>query len=386
MSIKIVIIAKLEETRKELSSILDDEDIYIAGQFKDGASALSRIESVDPDIVIMALDTDESDVFSISERIYLNRPSCVVMLITKSMDVDLLQRAMKSGIRHVFPWTRYNKTLIDNVKTVYYTESSHHMALSGYQGLGHTSKVVTVFGTKGGSGKTTIAVNLAVCLAKKRKRVALIDLDLQYGDANIFLNLNTNDTLYELIQGYADFDIDTIRSYMLTHSSGVHVLSAPKSPEYAEFIKKEHIEKLLNVIRPYYDYVIIDVASNFNDSTILAIDSSTLILMVTGLDVSILRNSKISLKVLESLKQNNKVMLVVNRDTKGTITVNDVKKTLQYSVAGVIPSDWRTVGTALNTGIPFVLNVKKSKVADAITALADNVLGYTPPKKTEEAV
>lgn len=386
MSIKLVIIGRLEETRSRLCSILADEEIYIAGQFHDGASALSRIESVAPDIVIMALDTDESDVFSISERIYLNRPSCVVMLIVKNMDVDLLQRAMKSGIRHVIPWTRYNKTLIESVKTVYNTEISHRMALSGYQGLGHTSKVVTVFGTKGGSGKTTIAVNLAVCLAKKRKKVALIDLDLQYGDANLFLNLNTNDTLYELVQGYADFDIDTIRSYMMTHSSGVHVLSAPQSPEYADFIKKEHIEKLLNVIRPYYDYLIIDVASSFNDSTIMAIDSSTLILMVTGLDVSILRNSKISLKVLESLKQNKKVMTVVNRDTKGTITINDVKKILQCPVAAVIPSDWKTVGSALNTGVPFVLNVRKSKAAGAIEALTNNVLGYKPQKETEEAV
>ncbi|MBT3319638.1 MAG: AAA family ATPase [Clostridia bacterium] len=386
MSIKIIIISKLEETRLKVAAALESEDIYIAGQFKDGASALSRIESVDPDIVIMMLDTDESDVFATSERIYMNRPSSVVMLITKNMDVDVLQRAMKAGIRHVIPWKRESQYLIENVRTVYNEESSHRDALKGEQSLGHTSKVITVFGSKGGSGKTTIAVNLAVNLAKKKKKVALIDLDLQYGDANIFLNLETNDTLDELIQGYADFDIDTIRNYMKTHSSGVHILIAPKSPEYAEFITREHVEKLINIIRPYYDYLIIDVSASFDDITILAIDSSNLILMVTGLDVSILRNSKISLKVLESIKQISKVKLVINRDSKGSISVSDVEKILQCPIAAVIPSDWKTVGTALNTGIPFVQNVKRTRAGAAIDALTKEVIEFRPviEKKEEE--
>ena len=386
MSIKVIIISKQEETRAKLITALVKDDIYIAGQFEDGASALSRIESVEPDIVLMVLDAGETDIFAISERIYLNRPSSVVMLLTDNMDVDTLKKAMRAGIRHVIPWIEDNKYLIESVKSVYNAESSHRIALTGDQTLAHTSKVITVLGTKGGSGKTTIAVNLAVSLAKKRKKVALLDLDLQYGDANIFLNLETNDTLYELMQGYSNLDIDTIRSYMMTHSSGLQILSAPKSPEYAEFIKGANVEKLINIMRPYYDYLIIDVSANIDDITILAIDSSTMILMVTGLDVSILRNSKISLKVLENINQKNKVSLIINRESKGSVSINDVKKILQCPIATVIPSDWKTVGTALNTGTPFALNAKRTKVGAAIKSLTEYVINYKPvidKKETE---
>lgn len=375
MNIKIITIGKLEENRSTLSTILNDKDINIAGEFSNGASALSRIESVDPDIVLITMDPNVTDVFSISERIYLNRPKSVVILLTKSMDVNILQRAMKAGIRHVVPWTEDRKKLIETIKSVYNKENSHRIALSEGQRLKHLSQIITVFGTKGGSGKTTIAVNLAVKIAKQRKKVALVDLDLQYGDVSIFMNLDTNDTLYELIQGYTNFDIDTVKNHMMFHSSGVNVLSAPKSPEYAEYITKEHIEKLINVIRPYYDYIIIDVASNLNESTLTALDCSTLILLVVGLDVSILKNSKISLKILESLQQKHKVMMVINRESKGSITVNDAKKLLQCPLATTIPSDWKIVGSALNMGIPFVLNASKSKVANSITELTNIVIG-----------
>jgi pilus assembly protein CpaE len=383
MNIKLVVIGKQEESRAELSRMLNQDEILVTGVFKDGASALSRIENVDPDIVVMALDSDESDIFSISERIYFNRPKCIVMLVARSIDVDLLQRAMRAGIRHVVPWTDNEKKLAENVKHIFNMESSRHTAILGNQCLEHTSRIVTIFGTKGGSGKTTIAVNLAVNLAKQGKKVALLDLNLQYGDANIFLNMESNDTVYELVQGYKDFDIDTIKSYMSVHSSGVEVLSAPKSPEYAEFITKEHVEKLLNIIRPYYDYVIIDVAANFNEITLLAIESSTMILMVTGLDISILRNTKISLKVLESLKQLDKVIMVINRVSKGTITVEDATKILQRPLGAAIPSDWKTVGSALNIGAPFVLNTKKTNAAIAMSRLTDIVLAGKLAEKAQ---
>jgi len=218
-----------------------------------------------------------------------------------------------------------------------------------------------------------------------RKKVALIDLDLQSGDASLFLNIDTNDTLYELIQGYTEFDIDTIRNYMTTHSSGLSVLSAPKSPEFSEFVTRNHIEKLINIMRPYYDYLILDVSSSFNDITILAIDSSTMILMVTGYDISILRNSKISLKILESIKQKDKVRLVLNRESKGAISSTNIEKMLKCPIAAIIPSDWKTIGTALNTGEPFILKSKKTKPGAAITTLTNLVINYKPTvKKTDD--
>ena len=237
------------------------------------------------------------------------------------------------------------------------------------------SKVVTVFGANGGLGKTTIATNLAAKLAEQRKKVALIDLDLQFGDIHVFLDIEPADTISELVQQVYTFNIDSVRSYMTVHSSGVHVLCAPKSPEYAELVSAEKVQSLLSVLRTYYDYVIIDTPPYFNDVTITAIEASSTILFVTGLDISILKNSKLSLSLMSSLQQRDKVRLIVNRAVDiSSITVADVQKIIGCPIWAKIPSDYMVAVTALNRGIPFVISSPGSKLSQSINQVANALM------------
>ena len=193
-----------------------------------------------------------------------------------------------------------------------------------------------------------------------------------------FLDIEPTETISDLVQEYTSPNIDLIRSYMTVHSSGVHVLCAPKSPEYAELVSPEKVLSILSLLRTYYDYVIIDTPPFFSEVTITAIESSSTILFITGLDISILKNSKLSLSLLESLQQMEKIKLIVNRAVSvSSITLDDIQRLINCPIWAKIPSDYKVAVTALNRGIPFVTGAPKSELSRSLSSVADLLLDGT---------
>lgn len=375
MKIKVLLVSKMERNIGALKSMIDDEDIFVIGDSIGGSAALDKIENTNPDIIIMTLGAGDTDVLNLAERIIQHRPRSFVILVAESLDVDTMQNAVRVGCHNITELPSSPKEFADYIKSVYHNETFRIKALSEKETLTWASTVITVFGAKGGLGKSTIAANLAVKLAEKRKKVALIDLDLQFGDLHIFLDIEPKDTITELVQDAMTPNIDYVRSYMTVHSSGVHLLCAPKSPEYAELVSAEKVQSLLSLLRSYYDYVIIDTAPSFSEVTMTAIESSSIIFFVTGLDISILRNSKLSVSLLDSLQQNDKIRLIVNRAVDmTTITVNDVQKIIGYPIWAKLPSDYKVAVNALNRGVPFVIGAPNSKLSESISGLVDILL------------
>ncbi|MEL7606909.1 MAG: AAA family ATPase [Sedimentibacter saalensis] len=375
MKINVLLISKMERTIGILRKMIDDEDIFIIGDTVGGSLALDKIENTSPDIIIMTLGAGDTDVLSLAERIILHRPRTFVILVAEHLDVDMMQSAVKVGCHNVIELPNSPKDFSDYIKSVYNNENTRLKSLNEKDNLLWSSTVVSVFGAKGGLGKTTIAANLAVKLAEKRKKVALVDLDLQFGDIHIFMDIEPKDTITELFQEVVTPNIDSIRSYMTVHSSGVHVLCAPKSPEYAELISAEKVLSLLSMLRTYYDYVILDTAPSFSEVNMTAIESSSLIFFVTGLDISILKNSKLSISLLESLQQTDKLRVIVNRAVDmNSITINDVQKIIGYPIWSKIPSDYKVAVNALNRGVPFVSGAPNSKLSQSISELAETLI------------
>jgi pilus assembly protein CpaE len=376
MKVRIMLISKMDRTINQIKDLIQDEELLVIGDSSTGSIALDKIENASPDIVIMPLGVGDTDVLSLAERIILDRPRIHIILVTEHMDVDILQSAIKIGAHNVIEFPKNAKDFAEYIKSVFHTENARINSLSeGKKTLSWMSRVVTIFGPKGGLGKTTIAVNLAAKLAQQNKKVVLVDLDLQFGDVHIFLDIEPTDTIAELVQEFFSSNIDSVRSFMTVHSSGIHVLCSPKSPEYAETISAEKIQSLLNLLRTYYDYVIIDTPPFFTDVIITALESSSTILFVTGLDISILKNSKVSLALLESLQLSDKTRLVVNRAVDmSSITVDDVQKILGFPIWAKVPSDYKVAVTALNRGIPFVTSTPTSKLSMAIEDITNMLL------------
>ena len=382
MKIKVLIIGRADDRRQSLLSMLDSESIALAAQVRSGPPALDKVDNMDPDAAIILLGPGESDAFALCERIYMSKPRCAVLMVSDSLDVDGLQKALSAGAMNLIAWPETAAALQEALLAAHTRKNMHLGALNEKRKGGPASRVITVFGTKGGIGKTTIAVNLAVKLAQMNRKVALIDLDLQFGDVGVFLDIDAKDTVAELVRDNTNLDIDTIRNYMVLHSSGVHVLCAPNSPEFADIVTGSHVERLVNAIKGYYDYVILDTPPMLSECVLTAIECASLVLFILGLDISILRNAKICLNLMESLQQTEKIMMVINREVDGSVTLKDVQRIIDRPIVARFPSDWKLAVSALNKGVPFVISAPNSGLARSLTQFTANMIGsqQKPPE------
>lgn len=380
MKIKVLLVSKLEKNMAVLRNQLQDEDFVVMAESESGASALEYVENQEPDMVVISMTEGDLDALNLAERIITYRPKCFVVLVAEEMNMEVMQSAMRIGAHNVTALSDNGKEFCDYLRGVYNSETLRIRSLSEHQNMAWSSQVITVFSAKGGCGKTSLAVNTAVALAEKGKKVAIIDLDLQFGDVPTFMDLEPRDTIAELMQETYSATIDTIRSYMMTHSSGVHVLCAPKSPEYAEMISAERVQSLLSMIRSYYDYVIVDTASALNDVTVSAIELSNQVFFLTGLDISSLKNARLAMNLLESLQQKEKLSVIITRaDDSNMITLDDVEQVLHAPVYMTVPTEYNVAVNALNKGVPFVTGAANSKLSSAVAELVKPLLGGAAP-------
>lgn len=358
----------------EIKSLLRNDKVAFIGFSKHDENVMEKSISLKPHVMIIQCENELETAIELAEKIYIKIPGCAVILLCDSFDVNMLEKVMLAGIRKVLQFPIDAITLAENI------ELAHHMEKSRMENADVTasnnmqSRIITIFGAKGGIGKTCITVNLAVVLAKMGKKVAVIDADLQFGDANVYFDIDPKDTISELSQGNDAGDIDAIKRMMALHFSGVSIVCAPKSPEYAEYVTPKNIETMINTMRPYYDYILIDTAPVFSDITMAAIENSNLVLLIAVQDISTLRNTKITLNILESLQQKEKTELVINRLTKGLISLKDMQRVLNEPLKNTIAFDFKTATTAHNKGIPIVLDTPKTEIGKDLKKLANFVV------------
>jgi len=239
----------------------------------------------------------------------------------------------------------------------------------------YNPKVISVFGTKGGVGKTLVASNLAVAMAQWGRRVALIDLDLQFGgDVCKMLNVRPQETIFSLIPKLPQIDkAGSIKKYMSHHPSGVDILPAVSKPKEIPQINTARLEIVLTLLKSEYEFIIVDAGSYFTDSLIYLFDNSNLILLLATPDVLSVYQTEWSIDTMESLHfPLSMVKVVLNRaESRGGVRWEDVRSVLRCEVVGHLPSDGRTAGLAVNRGLPYVTDSPRSKLAEATKKLAE---------------
>lgn len=232
-------------------------------------------------------------------------------------------------------------------------------------------ELICVLGLKGGSGKTLTAANLAVALADAGQRVAVVDLDLQFGDLGLTLGMSPERTMYDLIRAGGSMDADKVADFMAVHPSGVRGLLAPTRPDQAGAVTSEFLGEVYQVLRETSDFVIVDTPPGFTPEVIGAVDSSTGVCMVAMLDALSLKNTKLGLETLGLMDyERDKVRLVLNRaDSKVGISPADVVSITERPPAVLVPSD-RNVVRSINQGVPIAIAHKRSDAARAFHTLA----------------
>lgn len=231
--------------------------------------------------------------------------------------------------------------------------------------------MICVLGLKGGSGKTLTVANLAVALALAGERVAVVDLDLQFGDIGLALGLSPDRTIYDLVRSGGSLDAEKLADFMPKHHSGVRALLAPTRPDHASVVTIEFLRDVYQLLRESNDFVIVDTPPSFAPEVIAAVDASTDVCMVAMLDSLSLKNTKLGLETLELMDyQSDRIKLVLNRaDSKVGISLDDVAAIMGRRPSILIPSD-RTLTRSINEGEPIAAANRRNDATRAFHALA----------------
>jgi pilus assembly protein CpaE len=232
-------------------------------------------------------------------------------------------------------------------------------------------RLICVLGPKGGSGKTLVSSNLGVALTQQGASVAIVDLDLQFGDVALTLGLGPERTFYDLALAGGTLDAQKLDAYLMRHSTGVRVLLAPTRPDQASTVTVELIREVYASLRSTFDFVIVDTPPGFTAEVIATIDAASDLIVIGMLDALSLKNTKLGLETLELMGCDpHMVTLVLNRaQSQVGISQSDVLSVLGHEPDVLIPSD-REIPRAVNEGVPITIAKPGSEAAMAFRQLA----------------
>ena len=389
--IRVLIVDDVSETRENVKKLLQFEaDVDVVGVARTGKEAIQVSQELNPDVVLMDINMPDMDGIAATEAIRAKQQAVQVVILSVQSDQNYMRRAMLAGARDFLTKPPMGDELIsairragemaqiekEKVARVQQVAPVAGLPGSGVVYGGKRGKIVVVYSPKGGTGCTTLAVNLALSLKNADTRVALVDGNLQFGDVAVFVNEQGKNTVLDLAPRADELDAEIVEEVMVKHSAtGLHILAAPNRPEYADKVSSTQFSSMLEYLTQLYEYIIVDTAPYLTDLTLATIDISDVIILVTTQDIPAIKNSRLFLDLLNNLGvQRDRVMFVMNRfDKKSNITAERVADNLKQEIALVLPTDEPTAVKAVNRGVPFVLDNKNQPIARGVLALADTL-------------
>ncbi|HTC85356.1 MAG TPA: response regulator [Candidatus Acidoferrum sp.] len=396
--IRVLIVDDIPETRDHLTKLLGFEsDIEVVGAAASGAEALEIAGGLAPDVILMDINMPDMDGITATEHLASKAPNAAVVMMSVQGEADYLRRSMLAGAREFLVKPFSSDELTASIRQVYVREREKasrlvaipHPGTPRAEAPGQPGQVIAVFSPKGGVGRTTLAVNLAVAAATELgKRVVLMDGSFQFGDVGVLLNLNPkNKSIADLVPELEAGELESVDTFVITHSSGVRVLLAPPTPETAELITPSGVKRVIEALRATSDLVVVDCSAFFNDTTLAILDAADVILTLLTLEITSIKNMRLFLEVADQLGyEAGKVVLVMNRaDSTLGIRISDVEHSIGRKVDHSIVSDGRSVVYALNRGVPFFLSNREAQVSQDVLSLATAVVGEVDAEATTEA-
>jgi pilus assembly protein CpaE len=378
----VVVADRSPEFIGRLETLLEREEGIILSSAVSAPGAVEAAVKEHAHVVVFGPSIQIDAAIAAGEELASRARPVEAVLVAQKVTAELLRMAMRAGFRDVV--SSEGSTYGDVGSAI---RAAHDIAVRSRtaepSGTAETStesrkaKIVTVFGTKGGVGKTVIATNICVALAHDlNKSVALVDLDLESGDAAIMLKLEPTRTIFDAAQAIERLDTEMIKGFLVEHSSGLKALLAPRRSEDAESVTTARISRIIGLLAEIMDFVVIDTAGRFDEAVLTAIDRSDEILAVATMEVPSIKNTKVSLEKLKQLGyRNGSVHLVLNRsNSKVFLEAAEVERVIGGRISAKIPSDL-AVPRSVNKGVPVVIDAPKSAVAKSLVELARNIAG-----------
>jgi pilus assembly protein CpaE len=398
---RVLIADDVAETRENIRKLLQFEaDIEVVAAARTGREAIQLTQEANPDVVLMDINMPDMDGIAATEAIRQKMPYVQVVVLSVQGDQNYMRKAMLAGARDFLTKPPMPDELVSAIRRAgkmareerAKTSQVFVAAPSGtpqtkITPMGAIGKIVMFYSPKGGTGCTTLAVNLAVALCNDETHVVLVDANLQFGDVAIFLNEQGKNTILDLAPRTEELEPDIVEEVMIKHAaSGVHILASPSRPEYGEKVNPDQFSKLLKYLRQLYAYVIVDTCSYLNDITLSVLDTADVVVLITTQDIPSIKNDRLFLDLLTTLSMPvDKIAFVMNKfDKRIAITPEKIGENLKLEVLAVVPLDERTVIPAVNRGVPFMLDNKTQPAARGVYMLAEALRAKLVKMETAE--
>lgn len=338
-------------------------------------------QAEDVGVVILGPGLQQAEALRSADTLQIKAPGVsVVMVRNEQLSPDELRSAVRSGVRDVLDGATAAGGLEEAVARA--EGLSRRVSRRPVTGDAprEPGQLITVFSTKGGSGKSVVASNLAILLTQQTNRpVTLVDLDLQSGDLAIMLGLLPAWTIYDAAEQVDRLDAELLAGYLTPHRSKTMLLAAPLEPSLAEAVSVDAVRRVLRILKETTPYVVVDGPGFFTDQILASLDESDQCVLVASMDVPSIKNLKLCLQTMHQLGfARERLRIVLSRaNSRVGLRMSEVEKTLGTTIDVAIPSS-REVPLSVNQGVPLATDAKRSPVVAALAKLAESVRRSTP--------
>jgi pilus assembly protein CpaE len=377
---RIAIVDPSDATREELRNVLlGMESVWLEAECSRYEFFFDVIAQSQPDVVMVSLDSDQAKAVQLIAQLTAEVPDMPVLAISARGDGQAILQALRSGAREFLTAPVVLEELIKALQRLQRSVASNGTRAhsDGYSSR-QESQVIAVLGSRGGVGCTTLAVNLGANLAQDPAHsVALVDMDLALGDADVALDLVADYTLADVVLSVDRMDMQFLKRSLSKHSSGLSLLPHPVQMDDAELIREDHLQRVIGLLRASYSHLILDLSKSFSANDKTALRMADVILLVAQLELSSLRNVvRMLLTVGNDEQIGPKIQVVVNRvGNEGDISLKKAEETIGKPIYWQIPNDERQVRESRNQGVPLLQLAPKSKVQQAFVGLAQALTG-----------
>lgn len=377
MSTKVLLLAGGREALSEIArSLPPADDSMSVSQAVGGVLELaSEIENNRPDLVVAALPGLDDAALTVLEQALLASPATALILQSTDRSPEFLIRAMRAGVRELVP----SPASAHELSAAWERQVLRLRARSAREG-----RVLAFLPAKGGSGSTFLATNLAYALSTRGQRVALLDLNLHFGDAALYLSeARPTQTIADVAREASRLDGTFLEASMMAVGPNLWVLPAPDDPEAAIDVLPEAVDRIVSLARARYDYVVLDMGRILEANTLRALDQADTIFVTLQTILPFLHDAKRLVTLLGNIGYSrDKVRILVNRWEKGSeITTSDVRQSLGAEVEYEVPNSFAAVAHSINHGVPILKGAPKDPVARALLAITDRLAPQTVQRR-----
>jgi pilus assembly protein CpaE len=373
-------------SRSDIQKLLAATGFVVVGEAGYGIEAVSLARETEPEVVCIAVEEPIVRALQTVEALADMLPHSAIIGYSSQRGDQAMRRAMLAGVKDYISAPVKEEELVNSIYTVLAQEERRRArALGEAEEPVAAGSVITVFGAKGGIGKTTISTNLATAIMQKTNQsVVLVDLDTRFGDVGILMDIPVERSIADLSGPEEDITREAVQECLYEHNSGVFILPAPIRPTDWRNVHAGHIERIVSILTQTYDYVILDTPGTFNDIVARALELASMVVLVATVDMASLKDTLLAIDMLRSWNfPQEKIKLVINATNEASnVQPQEIKRMLGRDVFWSIPYD-RNISTATQLGMPVVVSKPTSKASESIVEMAFAVSGVRTNKSAK---